>query len=172
MFITDKIHRHLVMLAIVSVTGCATSTDPSEGGFFNGVSALSSGAYEQRVTRQEAQLGALQAQTGQLQARASELQGEQAQNAQALTKLEQDVAGLEASLKQLTDKLTSYSEAAVTDREKFGALSGKVASLTNSLRVVRSNPTLSVEEKSLKVQQLLAQQAQLEQGLREAMSLE
>ena len=172
MLFTRSIPRNFALLLATLVMGCATSSDPSEGGFFNGVGGLSSGAYEQRVARQGAQLGTLQTQTAQLQARATELQGEQAQISQAIAKLEQDVAGLESSLKLMTDKLASYGQSEVADKAKFGALSTKVASLAQSLRLVRSNPTLSVEEKTVQVQRLLEQEAQLEQGLRTAMSLE
>ena len=36
------------------LAGCVTSEDPSEGGFFNGVSGITSGTYDQRVEEREA----------------------------------------------------------------------------------------------------------------------
>ena len=65
------------------LTGCVTSEDPSEGGFFNGVSGITSGTYDQRVEEREADVAdatarneALAAEQARLSAQIQSAEGE------------------------------------------------------------------------------------------------
>ncbi|WP_238937179.1 hypothetical protein, partial [Sulfitobacter geojensis] len=60
------------------LSGCQTTTDPSQGGFLNGVSSINSGAYEQRSATLDQQEAAERARQQQLRRELGQLQGEYA----------------------------------------------------------------------------------------------
>jgi hypothetical protein len=45
--------RGATVLVCVALAGCATSGDPAEGGFINGVAGLAGGGYEARIADRE-----------------------------------------------------------------------------------------------------------------------
>lgn len=90
---------------VLLVSGCASSSDPREGGFFGGVWGLQSGAYEERTQNREARLERLRAMQHDLDAKQAELEKEKASleeevalERQRLASLQQNVAGLEKEL--------------------------------------------------------------------------
>ena len=52
---------------MAALTACQATTDPSQGGFFSGVAAINSGAYEDRVSAAERDLDADRARNAQLE---------------------------------------------------------------------------------------------------------
>lgn len=47
-----------IFLSCVGLTACETSTDPADGGFFNGVSGITTGSYQAQIDADEAQVAA------------------------------------------------------------------------------------------------------------------
>jgi chromosome segregation ATPase len=105
--------RHILgyMALLPLLAGCATSSDPRQGGLFGGLSGLSSGTYDQRVKEREAQLHASQQSQAELSSENARLEQEKAarqalvaQERQKLTKLDQEVQGLDRKVKQLSSR--------------------------------------------------------------------
>ena len=67
--------RHKYWLAVGSAVlgACTTSTDPADGGFFGGVSAIADGTYSDQVAAQEAEVADAQARNAQLAAQQQSL---------------------------------------------------------------------------------------------------
>jgi len=81
-----------LITALALVAGCSTSDDPAAGGFFNGVSGLASGGYQDRVDERQADVDAEQA-------RAASLAGQQSSVAA-------QTASVGAQIDALRDELT------------------------------------------------------------------
>lgn len=79
---------------LLLVAGCATSDDPAAGGFFNGVSGLSSGTYQDRVDERQGDVETEQA-------RAAALSTQQASVAAQSASVAEQIAALRAQLTQL-----------------------------------------------------------------------
>jgi len=99
------------LLAAALLAGCATSSDPREGGLFGGISGLSSGAYEQRLQEREDRLQQSQRSQAELSAESARLEREKAarqtlvaQEREKYAKLDKDVKGLERKVSQLSSK--------------------------------------------------------------------
>lgn len=69
----DSIRSNVVnvpvfLAGVVLLSGCVTSTDPSQGGFINGVSGLSSGTYDQRIQTKQNELSSIEQANARLEA--------------------------------------------------------------------------------------------------------
>jgi chromosome segregation ATPase len=101
-----QLRSGLLLFALaIFCSGCASSTDPREGGFFGGVQGLQSGAYEERVQSREESLDRLRTLQTKLNAEQSalgtekrSLEEEIALERQNLIDMEQEVVGLEQAL--------------------------------------------------------------------------
>jgi hypothetical protein len=85
--------RCATVLVCVVLAGCATSDDPAEGGFFNGVAGLAGGGYEARIAEREQGLAAAQ---GRQQALAVELSGLEREHAALSNQIIRQQAALRA----------------------------------------------------------------------------
>jgi chromosome segregation ATPase len=83
-----------------SLCGCATTSDPSKGGFFDGVQGLSSGEYDRRKNEKQDKLAGVQS-TG------AKLRGEQTALNKQADSLEQQERTYRQQLAQLKNDLTS-----------------------------------------------------------------
>lgn len=66
----------LLLAASLLLLACVDSTDPAEGGFFNGVSGIASGTYDARVEEREREVAAARAENARLTAELARLRGE------------------------------------------------------------------------------------------------
>lgn len=71
-------NQTFLFLAALALLGCQTTTDPSEGGFLSGVSALNSGAYEQRAIKLDEKEASERTRQAELRRELAALQGEYA----------------------------------------------------------------------------------------------
>jgi septal ring factor EnvC (AmiA/AmiB activator) len=151
------------------ICGCASSTDPREGGFFGGVHGLQSGAYEERVQSREDSLNRLRALQAELDAEQTalaaqkgSLEQEIALERQCLAALEQEVSGLEQSLnsyqaddarkkKQINDLQSRLAELKTTMQEQTSALDALEGSGTG-------NPNQDLRRKQLEEQRRALQE--------------
>lgn len=67
--------RLVFLIPLTVLYGC-DSSDPADGGFFNGVAGLSSGTYEARIDEREAQVAEAQRRNAELNAEIARLQGD------------------------------------------------------------------------------------------------
>ena len=66
----------LITTAALALGACVDSTDPADGGFFNGVSGVASGEYDARVEEREKQVAEEQARNSALRAELARLRGQ------------------------------------------------------------------------------------------------
>lgn len=124
----------LLAFGAVMFAGCAaTSDDPTQGGFFGGISGLQSGAYQQRIDEKEGQLKQLQETQQDLETETlwlasfkGSLEEYVAEETAKLTQLEQNLAILERNISSLS------GEHARTD-QRMSDLQQRVATLKKQL---------------------------------------
>jgi chromosome segregation ATPase len=94
-------------LLVCSVCGCATTSDPSKGGFFDGVQNISSGEYQRRQDEKREGLAALQSDGAKLRGeqtalnrQADTLDRQEQAYRQQLAQLKTDVATMETRLQK------------------------------------------------------------------------
>jgi chromosome segregation ATPase len=121
-------------LTLGFLAGCQTTTDPAEGGFFNGVSGITSGAYEDRVAAGEADVASAQARNDALAAQQSAL-------ASQIKSSESELAGLKFRILQQRDALgtTDSATAARIDR----VLNAKPTGATADAKLAALQQTIS-----------------------------
>ena len=124
----------LLFALAIFCSGCASSTDPREGGFFGGVQGLQSGAYEERVQSREESLDRLRALQAKLDAEQSSLGAEKrsleeeiALERQNLTAMEQEVAGLKQSL-------DTYQAGDAQKQQQINKLRSRLAELKTTMQ--------------------------------------
>ncbi len=65
-----------VLLPCAGLIACTTSTDPADGGFFNGVSGITSGSYQDQIDADEAQIEGSRARNAELAAQIGSAESE------------------------------------------------------------------------------------------------
>jgi hypothetical protein len=129
----------IIVLMLITLSGCATTSDPREGGLFGGIKGITSGAYDDRIRQRQMQL-AQQQETNielreksqvlerQVQLRHQELVAEQ----KRLVKLQDDLSQLESEVSALTAK---------SDRQKqdISALKQKTVKLRQRIATQKTN---------------------------------
>ncbi len=124
----------LLCTVALGLSACVSSEDPAEGGFFNGVSGITSGRYDERVAEREASVA-------EAEARNAALAQEQAQLASQIKSAENELAKLRFRILQQktalgpTDPRTEARVNAVlnskptgrTDAERLAALQKTIA---------------------------------------------
>lgn len=116
--------------AALALAGCANlSDDPREGGFLGGLSGLSSGTYEARVSEREDRLAqlretqrGLETERTQLETRKSGVDRQVAAERTRVKKLDADIAGLEK-------KVGTLKTQQGTDGKRVGELQSRLAEL-------------------------------------------
>jgi chromosome segregation ATPase len=94
-------------LLVYSLCGCATTSDPSKGGFFDGVNGLSTGEYQRRVDEKQGGLAALQSDSAKLRGeqtalnrQADSLDRQEQAYRQQLAQMKTDLTTMEAKLQK------------------------------------------------------------------------
>ncbi len=176
-----QLRSGLLLFALaIFCSGCASSTDPREGGFFGGVQGLQSGAYEERVQSREESLDRLRALQAKLDAEQSSLGAEKrsleeeiALERQNLTAMEQEVAGLKQSL-------DTYQAGDAQKQQQINKLRSRLAELkttmqeqTSALDALEGSGTGNIDQ-DLRRRQLEEQRRALQEefGLLMDLSLE
>jgi len=176
-----QLRSGLLLFALaIFCSGCASSTDPREGGFFGVVQGLQSGAYEERVQSREESLDRLRALQAKLDAEQSSLGAEKrsleeeiALERQNLTAMEQEVAGLKQSL-------DTYQAGDAQKQQQINKLRSRLAELkttmqeqTSALDALEGSGTGNIDQ-DLRRRQLEEQRRALQEefGLLMELSLE
>lgn len=120
--------RNTLILTVVMLVlaACVTSDDPSEGGFFNGVTGVASGAYAARIETREQSVT-------EAQARNAELLRQQQTLAAQINGAESELAKLKFTILQ--------------QKNALGALDGATSARVNGL--LNANPTGTTAERRL-----------------------
>lgn len=147
-----KIQQTLVILSIVLLTGCATTDDPREGGFFGGVHGISSGAYERRAQEREENLAKMRAVQKDLEAETANLDEQRSQRQMVLNQeksklatLNKDVKALDAKLATLSKK-QGVSDKRVTDlQSRLSVLKGQLSNQKTTLDALEGSGTAGAD---------------------------
>lgn len=128
-----KLSNTGAMLLILALWGCATTTDPSQGGFFDGIYGLSSGAYQNRANEKRTTLGALQSEGDQLRGenralnrQADTLELQEQQYRSQLSQLRTDLAGLQSRLRKAKVQNVSQQARKKDLERRLGTLQDEV----------------------------------------------
>ncbi|MCL6284490.1 hypothetical protein M3P21_13225 [Ruegeria sp. 2012CJ41-6] len=119
--------RVLLSLPLLALAGCQTTTDPAEGGFFNGVSGIATGAYDDRIDAAEADVASAQARNDAL---AAQIRGRESELAQLKLKILQQrdgLGGTDPDTAQRIDRVLNSNPTGSTDAEKLAALQRSIA---------------------------------------------
>lgn len=114
------------LFALLLLAGCATSSDPAQGGFVSGVNGLMSGGYNQRVADQSLELDRMRYQQSVAQAQANQANA-------ALADRERSVAVMRGNVARLDRSLKDVQARAARQRAQNVALSGRERQLMSDL---------------------------------------
>ena len=115
------------------LSACATSKDPADGGFFNGVSGLAGGGYQARVDEREANLANAEVRNAELTGQLAALRGQH-------SNLKTEIIQKRATLRAKGVKLTAASE-----RDVQEVISANPQSATALRRAIADARALSAE---------------------------
>ena len=124
------VSRLVPIVAVAILSGCAASSDdPAEGGFFNGVRGIASGSYEGRVAERqdavavaEVRNAALSAEQSDLAARISATRRSLAQARFRLLQQRDATPNLDGGTRARVDAVLSAQPAGGTDAEQLESL--------------------------------------------------
>ena len=119
--------RRLAILPCLALAACQTTTDPAEGGFFAGVSGITTGAYDARVEAAESDVAAAQVRN---EALASQVRASESELAQLkLTILQQRdaIGGGDPATAARIDRVLNSSPQGATPEARLEALQRSIS---------------------------------------------
>lgn len=117
------------------LSGCQATTDPSQGGFLNGVSAINSGAYEQRSATHDQQEAAERARQQELRRELGQLQGEYASLQRTIR---QQRARIAANKLPVSSSLNARAKSSLKPAPSSGDADAQLAALRKSIAAARA----------------------------------
>ena len=157
----------LAVAAILGIAAC-TNDDPSRGGFFGGVSGLSSGTYDRQTQQRRDELTAEQQRNQQLQADAARAGSQRQQVASERASLQRQNAALNNDIARLRGKLTAAEVSRGQNNAELRRLHGDLDALQASGNQVNNDPTLADAEKRQRLEQLNQRKLLLERAIDQA----
>jgi chromosome segregation ATPase len=157
----------LVAAALLGASAC-TDDDPSRGGFFGGVSGLSSGKYERQTQERRDTLSAEQQRNRQLHADAARASDDRRQVASERAALQRQNAALNSEIARLRGKLASAESRRGQNAGELRRLGGDLDSLQASGNQVNNDPTLADAEKRRRLDELNQRKQLLERAIDQA----
>ena len=115
------------------ITGCATSSDPHEGGFFGGVQGLSSGAYEQRAREREERLQRLRDEKRALDDESRELQQRDQRMTRKLASEKRRLHKLSGETRQLSGRIAGLKREGKASALELKRLEKRLAALKRGI---------------------------------------
>ncbi|MFL4470164.1 hypothetical protein ACERZ8_09880 [Tateyamaria armeniaca] len=120
-----------ILVTCVGLGACTTSTDPADGGFFNGVSGIATGTYQDQINADEAQVAASRERNADL---AAQIRGSESE----LARLKVAIVNQRNALGN-TDRATSNRINAVLTSEPTGSTdAARLAALQQSIADARA----------------------------------
>ena len=157
-----KMRFSYMILAGLLVSACATTDDPSKGGFLGGVQGLSSGAYDKRIAEREERLRRLQEMQGELKTEQAGLTTEKQQKQARLKDLRRRLSRLDGEIEQLSLDLNSRRSTLASDQARRDALARDLTALRTDI----ANAEQRAAAPDGSVRQLEAERDRLEEEYR------
>jgi chromosome segregation ATPase len=151
------------LLLAAALAGCETTSDPSQGGFFSGVGALSTGAYDKRQQQKRETLENEKDKQVRLQREKERVSAQQASVAERRAALEKEYAAISADLAGLQAKV----DAAVRKNRSLTAqadrLRADLEALDAQIRLARAAPDKPSAEQAADLKRLQLEKKRLEE---------
>ncbi|TPE46579.1 hypothetical protein [Amaricoccus solimangrovi] len=127
--------RPLSLLAVLALAACATSDDPAQGGFFNGIAGLVGGGYDARIDAREQAVAESEAEGAALSGELARLESEHAALRRRIAAQE---SGLRARGVALPPDIAARSEAAGAIAPPDASEDDQVTALRRSIAEMRA----------------------------------
>lgn len=114
-------------VALAALAACQTTTDPAEGGFFNGVSGIASGSYDARVAEAERDVAARQARNDALAAEIRAGEKELARLKLQVLNQRNAIGRTDAQTSQRIETVLRADPGGETDAARLAALQATIA---------------------------------------------
>ena len=144
------------------LSGCATTDDPEEGGLFSIIHSLSTGAYDKRIERKQAELeeakrnqASLKEQAGQSDIQIATAKGQIETAQERLSALKDDLHDL---LERIQEAET-VQEIETADRQR---LESEINALSKEATLISNDTEMSVETKKQRLDDLTKRKKKLE----------
>ncbi len=128
----------LLFALAIFCSGCASSTDPREGGFFGGVHGLQSGVYAERVQTREESLNRLRALQQELDVEQAELEGQKASLEKELALERQSLAALDREVTGLEQSMETFQADDVQQKRQVQELQSRLDELKSNMQAQTS----------------------------------
>jgi hypothetical protein len=109
-------------LAAGQLSGCATSDDPREGGFVNGIIGLGGGGYQRRLDEREAILSAERAEQRRLAIEQQEVEAERDAVRRELNRAQQRLAAQQQRIAAEQSRIRALRRQSAADRARLAKL--------------------------------------------------
>ncbi|WP_171174639.1 hypothetical protein [Ruegeria sp. HKCCD8929] len=119
--------NRLIALPCLLLAACETTTDPAEGGFFSGVSGITSGAYDERIETAEADVAAAEARNEALAAQIRSSESELAQLKLKILQQRDATGGGDAATAARIDRVLNSNPTGSTPEARLAALQRSIA---------------------------------------------
>ena len=116
-----------VVLPYVLLAACQTTTDPAEGGFFAGVSGITTGAYDDRIAIAEEDVAAAQTRNGALAAQIRTSESELAQLKLRILHQRDAIGGGDTATAARIDRVLNDNPGGVTADARLAALQKSIS---------------------------------------------
>jgi chromosome segregation ATPase len=160
--------KSILVAAVLLGASACTDDDPSRGGFFGGVSGLSSGKYDRQTQERRDTLSAEQQRNRQLHADAARASDDRRRVASERASLQRQNAALNSEIARLRGKLASTESRRGQNAGELRRLSGDLDSLQASGNQVNNDPTLADAEKRRRLDELNQRKQLLERAIDQA----
>jgi len=117
----------LTFPTLMLLTACQTTTDPAEGGFFSGVSGITTGAYDARVEAAESDVASAQARNDALAAQLRSSESELAQLKLQILQQRDAIGGGNAATAARIDRVLNDAPQGATPEAKLAALQRSIS---------------------------------------------
>ncbi|RLJ98510.1 hypothetical protein [Ruegeria conchae] len=114
-------------LPCLLLAGCQTTTDPADGGFFAGVSGITTGAYDDRIAAAEGDVATAEARNEALAAQIRNSESELAQLKLNILQRRDAIGGDDAATAARIDRVLNDAPTGATPDAKLAALQKSIA---------------------------------------------
>jgi len=116
-----------ILMSCAGLAACTTSTDPADGGFFNGVSGIATGTYQDQIDATEAQVAASQARNANLAAQIRGSESELARLKVAIVNQRNALGSTDAATSNRINAVLVSQPTGSTDAARLAALQKSIA---------------------------------------------
>jgi chromosome segregation ATPase len=123
----------VISISTLLLSACATTDDPSRGGFIGGVSGISTGAYDKRVREREDNLARMRALQHELEQESADLEAQKRQRARQLASEKRKLATLDRETAALERKLDALAREKGASDQRLPELQQRLDGLKRKL---------------------------------------